>query len=291
MSKILKRPMFRKGGQVEEGVMSLAAPRNNYADGGLSMQELMEKYPEMAPDYQKYLDFYTAASGRDYAREKEDVLANLLIRGGLGLVSGEGAGKSTLGAVATAFKGPTERAMGEYAAIKKAPGAMRTAALGSALEAAEAQRKRQAEAEEARIGREFEASESKLQREATAEENRKKREADLAKARIGKGYEAQTAESQVKSILSLYEDVPGMDVGAATTLSRKDVRAATLIPTEYGGMIPMNPQDRTQIDIAWVKTQPDNTVLLNPYDRLYYKKRGNQLILLDQKTLEEPKGE
>jgi len=53
----------------------------------------------------------------------------------------------------------------------------------------------------------------------------------------------------------------------------------------------MSREDKTKIDTAWVRTQPDNTVLLNPYDRLYYKKKGNQLILLDQKTLEEPKGE
>lgn len=33
MSKILKRPMFRKGGEVTEGIVSMATPRKNYADG------------------------------------------------------------------------------------------------------------------------------------------------------------------------------------------------------------------------------------------------------------------
>ena len=33
MSRILKRPMFRKGGEVTEGIVSMAAPRKNYADG------------------------------------------------------------------------------------------------------------------------------------------------------------------------------------------------------------------------------------------------------------------
>jgi hypothetical protein len=33
MSKILKRPMFRKGGPTNEGVVSLAQPRRNYSLG------------------------------------------------------------------------------------------------------------------------------------------------------------------------------------------------------------------------------------------------------------------
>jgi len=246
-----------------DGVMSLAAPRSNYQKGGIGISpELAEKYPELASEYQKSYDFYRDVAQQDMGQAKSDILSNLLIRGGLGLVSGEGAGKGTLGGLATAFRGPTEQAMGELQKLKGTEQQIKSAALGSAME---------------------------------AESARKKSEAEMAllerKLREGKLYEAQTAESQIKSILSLYEDIPGMDVGAATTLSRKDVRAATIIPDDYGGMIPMSREDKTQIDTAWVRTQPDNTVLLNPYDRLYYKKKGNQLILLDQKTLEEPKGE
>ena len=33
MSITLKRPMFRKGGQAEEGIMELATPRRNYSKG------------------------------------------------------------------------------------------------------------------------------------------------------------------------------------------------------------------------------------------------------------------
>ena len=32
MSRILKRPMFRKGGEVMEGIMTGIKPRQNYAD-------------------------------------------------------------------------------------------------------------------------------------------------------------------------------------------------------------------------------------------------------------------
>jgi hypothetical protein len=31
MSKILKRPMFRKGGPTNEGIVSMAVPRGKYA--------------------------------------------------------------------------------------------------------------------------------------------------------------------------------------------------------------------------------------------------------------------
>ena len=32
MSRILKRPMFRRGGEAMDGVMNLAQPRRKYAD-------------------------------------------------------------------------------------------------------------------------------------------------------------------------------------------------------------------------------------------------------------------
>ena len=122
MSKILKRPMFRKGGQVEEGVMSLAAPRQNYQEAGQvkTLEELLAQDPYGKEVY----DLAKAAYGRDVQQERRDVLSNLLIRGGLGLVSGEGAGKGTLGAIATAFKKPTEQALTKMQELKQDPAAM-----------------------------------------------------------------------------------------------------------------------------------------------------------------------
>jgi len=111
MSKILKRPMFRKGGQVMNGVMSLASGgRAKYQEGDrVTMQDLIKDDPFLKDIYETA----QAGYGRDVQQERSDVLANLLIRGGLGLVSGEGAGKGTLGAIATAFRGPTEQALAE----------------------------------------------------------------------------------------------------------------------------------------------------------------------------------
>ena len=102
-----------------DGVMSLAAPRKQYANG--------TTFEDLIKDDEYLKEIYNIAQagyGRDIQQERSDVLANLLIRGGLGLVSGEGAGKGTLGAVATAFRKPTEQALTEMAALKQDPARM-----------------------------------------------------------------------------------------------------------------------------------------------------------------------
>jgi hypothetical protein len=122
MSRILRRPMFRKGGQVMDGVMSLASGgRAKYQKAGrVTMQDLIKDDPYLKEIYETA----QAGYGRDIQQERSDVLANLLIRGGLGLVAGEGAGKGTLGAIATAFQKPTEQALTEMSALKQDPAKM-----------------------------------------------------------------------------------------------------------------------------------------------------------------------
>ena len=100
MSRILKRPMFRIGGKAnEEGIISMATPRKNYQDGSeykTRIDELKKIYRESAgPGPSRYND-----------------LGDMLISGGLNIVSGKGAGKGTLGAIAESFKEP-------YAAFAK----------------------------------------------------------------------------------------------------------------------------------------------------------------------------
>jgi len=100
MSRILKRPMFRIGGQAnEEGIISMATPRKNYKDEGYDM-EAIENLKKV----------YREAAGP--GPNTRDSLNDLLISGGLNLLSGRGAGKGTLGAVAESFKDP-------YAAFAK----------------------------------------------------------------------------------------------------------------------------------------------------------------------------
>lgn len=92
MNRILKRPMFRKGGSVDSGIVSgMESNRTNF-QGGTTEQMIKDR----ARLYQQYAG---------------DPLANLLITGGLNLVSGKGAGKGTLGGIAESFREPTERAL------------------------------------------------------------------------------------------------------------------------------------------------------------------------------------
>jgi len=171
MSKILKRPMFRKGGKVEEGVMSLAAPRKQYFNGGDTgiSPELAQKYPELTGGYQKYYDFYRDVAQQDMGQAKSDILSNLLIRGGLGLVSGEGAGKGTLGALATAFREPTEQAMGDLQKLKGTEQQVKSAALGSAIEAEQSRLEREADLEAALAKKGYESGSLPGRREALRE--------------------------------------------------------------------------------------------------------------------------
>ena len=100
MSRILKRPMFRIGGKAnEEGIVSMATPRKNYQTGGYDMEAI-----------EKVKKAYRDAAGP--GPNTRDSLNDLLISGGLNLLSGRGAGKGTLGAVAESFKDP-------YAAFAK----------------------------------------------------------------------------------------------------------------------------------------------------------------------------
>lgn len=125
MSRILKRPMFRKGGQAMEGVMSLASGgRAKYQEAGkVTIQDLIKSDPYLKEVY----DIAQAGFGRDVQQERRDVLSNLLIRGGLGLVAGEGAGRGTLGGIAAAFQKPTEQALSQLSELKRDPAAMLTA--------------------------------------------------------------------------------------------------------------------------------------------------------------------
>jgi len=118
MSTILKRPMFRRGGMSNDGILDLAIPRKQYQEAGpVNFDEAIASDPFGKQTY----ELLKSAYGRDVEQEKKDILSNLLIKGGLGLVSGEGAGKGTLGAIATAFKDPTEQALSELSKTKTDP--------------------------------------------------------------------------------------------------------------------------------------------------------------------------
>ena len=96
MSRILKRPMFRIGGSAnEEGIISMAKPRKNYQNGS----DYQKRIEELRPIFQ-------AAAGQ--GRSQNDRLSDLLISGGLNLMSAKPSG-NIFSTAAGAFKEPTSQ--------------------------------------------------------------------------------------------------------------------------------------------------------------------------------------
>jgi hypothetical protein len=138
MSKILKRPMFRKGGAANEGIMSMAQPRKNYQAGPAvtNVYERLKKFdPSLGATAEKYGTAYELAMGLDKEQDKNDILARVLIEGGLSGLSGKGAGKGTIGGLAESFREPVSKGLAEYSAIKKQPSQARLMGVKSAIEA------------------------------------------------------------------------------------------------------------------------------------------------------------
>ncbi len=139
MSRILKRPMFRIGGSANDGIMSMASPRKNYEEGTAN-PEVMKKFLENKAALRQALGPGPSVRGD---------LGDLLISGGLNLLSGKGAGKGTLAALAESYKDPyqtftkarsAEESLGRQIDLSAATGALSTI---EAMEAA----KRKAESD------------------------------------------------------------------------------------------------------------------------------------------------
>ena len=87
MSRILKRPMFRKGGSANNGIMTGLVDRKGY-QYGTSKEEILKDLRTDAP--------------------RDTSFPELLIGGGLNLVSGAGAGEGLMANIARSYKGPSE---------------------------------------------------------------------------------------------------------------------------------------------------------------------------------------
>ena len=88
MANILNRPLFRRGGSANEGIMHGLVDRKGYAVGDriLEAKEWLGKIPQ----------------------PRDTSLSEMLVGGGLNLMSGQGAGSGLMANVAQSFKGPSE---------------------------------------------------------------------------------------------------------------------------------------------------------------------------------------
>jgi len=135
MSKLLKRPMFRKGGAVENGIMKLATGgRAMYKNAG----PVIDPNDPLLKDAQRREALLTQFGGAP-SDTKQD-LYDLLISGGLNLVGGVGAGDGTLASVARSFKEPTEKFLAKRPSEEAYKRQLKLAAAQGALSAEDARK-------------------------------------------------------------------------------------------------------------------------------------------------------
>ena len=149
MSITLKRPMFRKGGEVEEGIMELATPRKNYAEDGVVRQtedEIIKEAFDIAnlSPGARALAEASMKLGQRGRISNEDLLTNVLIQGGLRGISTAGKG-GTLANLASAFEAPVGKALQQRTLGKQLgiSGAMKGLELGAKTDILEKRLKNQ----------------------------------------------------------------------------------------------------------------------------------------------------
>ena len=255
MSITLKRPMFRKGGQAEEGIMELATPRRNYKDGKTREELIQEIFQTsgLTDSGKSYAE--TAMKLANLGRPSDsDLLTNVLIQGGLRGMSTTGGG-SALANLAKAFEAPVGQALKARTAGKQMglAGAMKGLELGI-----------------------------------------KKDIADRALAVKGsKGFESGTIAAITKEVQNaLGADAVGETAKIrAVNLAPKVAKARTTPGVFYQGILIMDKKDTNKPDLNYMASQPEGSVFLNPTNNLFYVKDDNKLKLVNQQTLKLDEGE
>ena len=105
MSRILKRPMFRKGGEVMEGIMTGIKPRESFEDKGMS--DAMRSDIE---NIQSRVNLIDSIAGIG-ASPLSDPLTQFLLQTGQNLIGGSAAGGTKLQEIVGATKDPLNKAI------------------------------------------------------------------------------------------------------------------------------------------------------------------------------------
>ena len=249
MSITLKRPMFRKGGDVEEGIMELATRRRNYDEGKTREEIFAEAISGLTPEAQKYAQSMSQLAGLGRT-SNQDLLTNVLIQGGLRGMSTAGKG-GTLANLAAAFEAPVGQALKQRQANKMLDiqGAMKGLELGSKVDIAE---------RKALLKKQFESG--------TVESITKSIETILGKDAIG---DARQLAVNLSPFVTKGRRTPG-------------VRFAGILPVDAKTGEPnLSPK-------FGLARQPNGTVYVHPFQQLFYVVQDGKLELADQETLKLP---
>ena len=249
MSITLKRPMFRKGGDVEEGIRELATPRRNYNEGKTREEIFAEAISGLTPEAQKYAQSMSQLAGLGRT-SNQDLLTNVLIQGGLRGMSTAGKG-GTLANLAAAFEAPVGQALKQRQANKMLDiqGAMKGLELGSKVDIAE---------RKALLKKQFESG--------TVESITKSIETILGKDAIG---DARQLAVNLSPFVTKGRRTPG-------------VRFAGILPVDAKTGEPnLSPK-------FGLARQPNGTVYVHPFQQLFYVVQDGKLELADQETLKLP---
>jgi len=250
MSRILKRPMFRKGGEVMEGIMTGIKPRKNYADGKTREEIFAEAISGLTPQAQKYAQSMSQLAGLGRA-SNQDLLTNVLIQGGLRGMSTAGKG-GTLANLAAAFEAPVGQALKQRQTNKMLDiqGAMKGLELGSKVDIAERKNL---------LKKQFESG--------TIESITKDIQAVLGKDVVGE--EAKQLAVNLAPFVAKGRQTPG-------------VRFAGILPVDRSTGEPnLSPK-------FGLARQPNGTVYVHPFQQLFYVVQDGQLEVADQETLKLP---